>query len=636
MGRISLLCVLAVFGITVLAAPASAAPAALLTDPVYDYATAIRETVYVETTMDNDGDGTADRVVADIIRPREAATAGLKVPVIMDASPYYQCCGRGNESEKKVYAADGTVTKFPLYYDNYFVPRGYAFVAADLAGTSRSTGCEDVGGTEEVQGAKAVIDWLNGRAVGRTASGTVVDATAWTNGKVGMIGKSWDGTVANAVAATGVAGLRTIVPISAISSWYNYNRVNGMVNPKVSSVPSLHSTVSGRPSGTCTAVSSALNSGQAASTGNYNSFWAARDYVPSAASVHASVFVVHGMNDLNVQGVHFGQWWEALASNNVPRKIWLSQEGHVDPFDFRRAAWVDTVHRWFDYWLMDIDNGIMSEPMADIERAADVWQTSALWPPAGTTGVNYVLQGTGNPGTLASSGSGSGSLSLTDAPSLSEANAVSSPTTNRTGRKVYQTPVLTSALRISGTPTITLRVRSSKPTTTLTAKLVAYGTATRVNYRASGEGISTLTTQSCWGSSSSTDDACYRDTAKVVSSAAYQVLSRGWMDGQHRNSLTSTTAMNTSTFYTITWKLRPIDQVIPAGLRLGLVLTLSDAEFVSSHSTGATVTVDLAGSRLTLPVAPAAGLAAPSLSPPTGPPVVVDGESSTTAGTRFE
>jgi X-Pro dipeptidyl-peptidase len=181
-----------------------------------------------------------------------------------------------------------------------------------------------------------------------------------------------------------------------------------------------------------------------------------------------------------------------------------------------------------------------------------------------------------------------------------------------------------------------LRVRSSKPTTTLTAKLVAYGTATRVNYRASGEGISTLTTESCWGSSSSTDDACYKDTTKVVSSAAFQVLSRGWMDGQHRNSLTSTTAMNSSTFYTITWKLRPIDQVIPAGQRLGLVLTLSDAEFVTSHSTGATVTVDLASSGLTLPVASGAGLAAPSLSPPTAPPAVVDGDTSTSAGTRFQ
>lgn len=635
MRRLPLLCVLAMLGTTVPAAPASAAPVALPSDPVYDYTTAIRETVYVETTLDNDGNGTPDRVVADIIRPREAATAGVKVPVIMDASPYYQCCGRGNESEKKAYAADGTVTKFPLYYDNFFVPRGYAFIAADLAGTSRSTGCEDVGGTEEVQGAKAVIDWLNGRAVGRTASGTAVNATAWTTGKVGMIGKSWDGTVANAVAATGVQGLETIVPIGAISSWYDYNRVNGMVNPKVSSVPSLHNTVNGRPSGTCTAVSSALSSG-AVSNGNYNSFWAARNYVPSAASVHASVFVVHGMNDLNVQGVHFGQWWDALAADNVPRKIWLSQEGHVDPFDFRRAAWVDTLHRWFDFWLKDIDNGIMSEPMADVERAADVWQTSALWPPSGTTTTNYVLQGTGNPGVLASSGAGSGTLSLTDAPSLSEANAVSSPTTARTGRKVYQTPVLTSALRISGTPTITLRVRSSKATTTLTAKLVTYGTATRVNYRASGEGISTLSTESCWGSSSSTDDACYRNTAKVVSSAAYQVLSRGWMDGQHRDSLTSTTAMNTSTYYTITWKLRPIDQIIPAGQRLGLVLTLTDPEFATAHSTGATAAIDLTASVLKLPIAPASGLTAQTLSPQPLSPTVVDDTWSPTTGTRFQ
>ena len=103
-------------------------------------------------------------MAVDIVRPRETAAAGVKVPVIMDASPYYQCCGRGNESELKEYAADGTVTKFPLFYDNYFVPRGYAFAAVDFNGTSRSTGCGDVGGREEIQGAKAVIDWLNGRA----------------------------------------------------------------------------------------------------------------------------------------------------------------------------------------------------------------------------------------------------------------------------------------------------------------------------------------------------------------------------------------------------------------------------------------------------------------------------------------
>nr|WTB33389.1 hypothetical protein OG781_31420 [Streptomyces sp. NBC_00830] len=36
-----------------------------------------------------------------------------------------------------------------------------------------------------------------------------------------MIGKSWDGSVAYGVAATGVAALWTIVPISSISSWHD-------------------------------------------------------------------------------------------------------------------------------------------------------------------------------------------------------------------------------------------------------------------------------------------------------------------------------------------------------------------------------------------------------------------------------
>ena len=35
--------------------------------------------------------------------------------------------------------------------------------------------------------------------------------------------------MANGVAATGVDGLKTIVPISAISSWYDYNRWQGAV-----------------------------------------------------------------------------------------------------------------------------------------------------------------------------------------------------------------------------------------------------------------------------------------------------------------------------------------------------------------------------------------------------------------------
>jgi X-Pro dipeptidyl-peptidase len=59
--------------------------------------------------------------------------------------------------------------RFPLFYDNYFVPRGYAVVLVDVAGTSRSRGCLDAGGPGDVASGKAAIDWLNGRAPGYSA-----------------------------------------------------------------------------------------------------------------------------------------------------------------------------------------------------------------------------------------------------------------------------------------------------------------------------------------------------------------------------------------------------------------------------------------------------------------------------------
>ena len=66
-----------------------------------------------------------------------------------------------------------------------------------------------------------------GRTPGFDKDGNPVAAT-WDNGKNAMIGKSYDGTFANGVASTGVDGLTTIVPISAISDWYDYSRMGGI------------------------------------------------------------------------------------------------------------------------------------------------------------------------------------------------------------------------------------------------------------------------------------------------------------------------------------------------------------------------------------------------------------------------
>ncbi|MGH3880436.1 MAG: Xaa-Pro dipeptidyl-peptidase, partial [Actinophytocola sp.] len=589
-----------------IAPPAAAAPPAkpphivgTHTEPVYDYANAIRESVWVTTSLDNDGDGAPDKLAVDLVRPRETAESGVKIPVVMDSSPYYQCCGRGNESELKEYAEDGTVTKFPLFYDNYFVPRGYAFAAVDFNGTSRSTGCGDVGGREEILGTKAVIDWLNGRGRATYADGTPARAD-WTSGKVGMIGKSWDGSVANGVAATGVEGLETIVPISAISSWYDYYRDDGALYTADFGPAWLSGYVNGRPPEVCQPVRDALLAGSDNATGDYNAFWHERNFVPDARKVRASVFVTHGINDLNVETKHFAQWWDALAKRGVPRKIWLGQPGHVDPFDFRRAEWVTTLHRWFDYWLQGLNNGIMREPQATIERQPDVWVNESTWPARGAFSLPVSL---GENGTLGLRPTKPGKIAtIVDDPSLGENEAVSSPNTSLPGRQAFLSAPLRKDLRVSGTATVSLRVKVDKPNTELSARLVDYGTASRIAYRFQGEGIRTLASESCWGESTAADDACYLDTEKNVTTSDFGVMTRGWVDAAHRDSLSHPTPLRPGRWYTVKWRLNAHDAVLPAGRVLGLVLTLSDSEFTVPTSTGATVDVDLGRSRLNLPV----------------------------------
>ncbi|NMO50761.1 Xaa-Pro dipeptidyl-peptidase [Actinoplanes sp. TBRC 11911] len=590
------------------------------TVPAYSYADAVRESVWVQTNLDNDADGVRDRVAVDIVRPR---AGHVRVPVVMEGSPYYKCCGRGNENEKKTYDANGVIASQPLFYDNYFVPRGYAFVAADLAGTSRSTGCEDVGGREEVQSAKAVIDWLNGRAKAFHADGSPAVATGWTNGKVGMIGKSWDGSVANGVAATGVEGLETIVPISAISSWYDYQRYNGILRSE--DYPEyLHGYVNGRPAEACADVLAKLDTGSDDATGDYNAYWAQRNYRPSARSVHASVFLVHGINDTNVTTTQFGQWWNDLR---VPKKIWLSQMGHVDPFDIRRDEWVDTLHRWFDRYLQGLHNGIDREPAASIETAPGTWENQRTWPVPGAHPVRVALgDGDGTTGTLGgSSGSGSsdsgssggGSRTWLDVPTLRERTAVATPNVAVAGRQAFLSAPLTGDVRLSGTPSATLRVKVDKPTTSLTARLVDYGSAARINYQASGEGITKLTTESCWGESTAADNACYFDTAENVVTANQAILTRGWQDAAHHVSLRFTTPLKPDRWYSITVPMQPTDQIVKAGHTLGLILQQTDNDYTSPTPTGATVTLDLRGSSLSLPLVGKSGLPKPSAVPAT-------------------
>ncbi|SEL06117.1 Xaa-Pro dipeptidyl-peptidase [Nonomuraea pusilla] len=572
------------------------------TQPVFSYADAVREHVYVESEVDSDADGKLDRVRVDIIRPKESGP-GLKVPVIIDESPYYDNSGRGNESERKVYGPDGNLVKFPLFYDNYFVPRGYAVLNVDMLGTTKSDGCPDVGGKADVLGGKAVIDWLNGRAKAYRADGTPA-AADWTTGRAAMIGKSYDGTLANAVAATGVEGLETIVPISAISSWYKYQRANGVVyNYDYASW--LANYVDTDPEAKCQAVRDQMDAQDGDATGDYNPFWAERDYISGllgdASKVKASVFVVHTANDLNVKPDNFSAWWQALADRGVPRKIWVGQYQHVDPFDFegRRDLWVDTLHRWFDYWLLDVENGVMREPRADVQLGPTQWIKQRDWPAPFATKVALRPAADGTLGLLPA-GKGE-TASFTDV-RMSENAMVADIGTAKDGRVAFTTGALPLSLRLSGTPTADLRVKLDKPTANLTALLVDLGDDTRVDWR-TGQGITTLAEEDCHGESTAQDDACYHKVATNVATRPLEIVARGWIDVQNRGSLDTPSPLPVGTYGKVKWLTMPHDYTFKKGHRIALVIAGTDATYSGEAGTGAAVTVDLAKSSVVVPFA---------------------------------
>ncbi|GAA3574511.1 Xaa-Pro dipeptidyl-peptidase [Nonomuraea rosea] len=583
-----------------------------LTQPVFSYTDAIREHVRVQSSVDSDGDGKKDLVRVDIIRPKESGS-GLKVPVIMHESPYYDNPGVGYELDHKKYDANGNVTKFPLAYDNYFVPRGYAYLAVDMIGTRLSEGCPTSYGAADVLGGKAVVDWLNGRASAYDDQGQPVKAT-WTTGRTGMIGHSYEGALGAAVAGTGVQGLATIVNISGYTSGYENARINGTLSWFAGLASWQANRVAADP-GKCAAVSEKLLQDSDDATGNYNAYWDERNYrtgtISQARNVRASVFSVMGMQDRNVVGSQFSEWWAKLP-RDVPRKAWVTQYGHIDPFWARREVWMDTLHQWFDHELMGVANDILRRPRVDVQLGPDRWITQADWPAPAARTTTLRPQQDGSLDRKPSTGAGS-YLDLAQ----TEVAMADNPGTTHPNRLAFLTPPLKDAMRLSGTPSVSLRLKLDKPTANLGVLLVDYGTDTRINYRERGataaEGLKFIGGEDCVGQSTADDDGCYLKAGDNTAASDFNVVTRGILDAQNHRSLSRSTPLTPGKAYQITWKMLPQDYEFKAGHRLGLVLTGANDDFNLDESgngtgadaepgTGAEVTIDLAGTSITLPL----------------------------------
>ncbi|MBQ0929481.1 CocE/NonD family hydrolase [Ideonella alba] len=508
------------------------------------FANAIKETVLVDTGFDRDNNGVVDTIRVEITRPETAP--GVRLPLIIHASPYYFKRSRG------------------AWEPAFFSTRGYAVATVALPGTDFSTGCDDVGGDFEVKGTKAVIDWANGRAVGRYLDGSTADATQWTNGQSGMIGVSWDGTIANAVASTGVKGLKTIVPVAAISSWYDYTRSHG-IPYYTEHVRFLHEYVSNFDSSTCSNLTPELQARSDDLSGSYNRWWSVRDFRLDASKITASVFVVHGLTDENVKTGQFGLWWDELARHGVARRLFLHQGQHVEPYSSFGSTYTTPLLAWFDHYLQGLDNGIPTAPQAIIQRENGTWSTDATWPPEGTTMHTLKLsaplarRAPALSTASATVGTAERYLSFTQSSAYSTDSIVSNPTQARSDRLVFLSNALAAPLRLAGTTTVTLRVQVNQPTAGLQARVVDYN-----------------------------------------GSSAY-VVTRTMADVGHHRSLSVKKTLVPGEWYTISWTLNTDDRIFATAHNLGIVISAEQANPLIAYQP-VTVTVDTQRSSVTMPL----------------------------------
>ncbi|MFF4599997.1 Xaa-Pro dipeptidyl-peptidase [Amycolatopsis sp. NPDC001319] len=563
-------------------AQADPPPAPVFSDgqaqPVFDPADVVREDVWVTAPVDSDHDGQDDLVHAQVVRPR-ATDAGMKVPVVYEASPYF---AGGNDvanhnvdvelsvpdSSRVAAAGVGPHAAPPIRwsYQDYFTARGFAVVYGESLGTGLSTGCPTTGDVNETVGARSVVDWLNGRAPARDQAGAPVSAS-WSTGHTGMMGVSYNGTLPNAVASTGVEGLETIVPIAAISNWYEYYRNDGAVvaaggfqGEDTDVLAEYVYTRADRQ--ICRPVIDGLTADQDRVTGDYGPFWDVRNYRNDVGKVHASVLAVHGLNDWNVKTDQVASWYEALKAHGVEHKIWLHQSGHADPISLRRDVWLTTLNKWLSHYLYGLDNGIEREPKATIQREDKSWVDEADWPAPGTRDVRvHPWPGGRSKGTLSAVAVPGRPTVEVLADDASKTVQQLADATSSGNRLLYGTPAVKSPLRLSGTARADLQLSFDRPAANVTVALL----------------------------DRSPDGKSF-------------VITRGWTDPQNRVSPAVTSPIVPGTSYRIGVSLMPKDYVLATGHRLELLVASSDHDYTLRPRPGAGLSLDLTRTSLTLPV----------------------------------
>lgn len=548
----------------------------------------IIQELWVETDFDSDGNGLRDRIHTSVIRPGQTETEGLKLPVILVMSPYF---GGMATSHDFFWDVRHELGEQPPYREHpqpiitrdrrpviskrgagTWIPRGYIMAYASSPGTGFSQGAPTIGGKNESLAPKAVIDWLCGRADGFTSPfGNEKVNAYWSTGKIGMTGGSYNGTLCIAAATTGVEGLEAIIPIAPNTSYYHYYRSNGLVRSPggylgedadvlydaINSGP-----VENRPYNDSIVRDGIIAQGIDRITGDYNDFWAERDYLNHMEKFKTALFMAHGFNDWNVMPEHSFRIYQAAKDKGLPVMLYFHQDGHGG------NPPLSLMNRWFTRYLHGVENGVENDSPVWITRENNNRKAPTPYknyPHPDAQSIRLHL-GPGAPGI--------GSLQLKNPLSTEteflvddfhySGRALAQKDTSY-NRLLYVTHILKDTLHISGVPEITVRLSSTKPAANLSVWLVALP---------------------------------WEEGGHITEN----IITRGWADPQNADSVWKSKPLKRGEYVEFTFPLQPDDQVIPPGQQIGLMIFSTDREFTLWPFPGTKLMVDLEKTYLKLPI----------------------------------
>jgi predicted acyl esterase len=376
------------------------------------------------------------RLMADVFRPH----GGERVPAILNLGPY---------QKDKLWTVPPALEEAPNEWMNWetinprwWVPQGYAAVRIDGRGSGKSHGqCEPWSQAEAVDFYDA-IEWAASQP--------------WCNGRVGLLGISYYAINQWFVAQLQPPSLKAIIPWEGFADIYRDALYHGGIfNLFMSNwftAHLLHHTL-GR-------ASQQLPNAWALNTLH---FWLSNNLDSGAlrgaqADWDKITLPFYSVGNWTGFGLHLRGNTEAFArAASRHKKLRIQTGSHVHPFYTKEGR--QDQKRFFDYWLKDIENGVMDEPPIKlaIRHGADKfeWRHEREWPLARTQWTRFYFDlesgrlAKEKPGTPASRSYAASSLGTMGSTSASSSQVMGGGIKPGMGLSL-ETPPLENDIEITG------------------------------------------------------------------------------------------------------------------------------------------------------------------------------------------